>query len=182
MRDSADDILSLEPLLDRLDQIEDRIRAVEAGKPGEIAKAIPAMLEAIITPYMAAIRARVQAETQQWLEGRLQAFEHDLEEKLSRRIATVEKAIIEQAGIMTTLTQKAIDSDVNLQRLISAMEKLFERAEFRGEAPPAPTVQNRPFESHLKEAAQRPADGFRPKIISEQEGEKLRPRAPLARI
>jgi hypothetical protein len=183
MRNSSDDILSLEPLLDRLDQIEDRINAVETRKPAEIARDVPAMLEAIIAPYMTAIRARLQAETQQWLEARLQAFEHDLEDKLSLRIATVEKAVIEQAGIMTTLTQKAIDSDVNLQRLISAMERLCQRAEFRGEAQPAPpAVQNQPFESHLKEAAQRPADGFRPKIVTEKEGERVRPRAPLARI
>jgi hypothetical protein len=174
MRDPSDDILSLEPLLDRLDQIEDRISAVETGKPESIAKALPAILEAIITPYMAAIRERLQAETQHWLEARLRAFERDLEEKLELRIATIEKAVVEQAGIMATLTQKAIDADVNLQRLISAMEKLFERAELG--------VQNLPFESHLKEAAQRPADGFRPKFISEKEGEKLRPRAPLARI
>jgi len=96
---SSDAILALEPLLDRLDRIEARLRAVEA-LPGH------AEIQEILT-----------------------RFESVIDNKVSLRISRVETALIEQSVVITTLSQRAVDSEINLQRLISAVEKLFERAD-----------------------------------------------------
>ena len=105
----------------------------------------------------------------------------------TQRIAALEKTVIEQAAIITTLTERAIQSDVNFQRLIAAVEKLCEVRS--GEAAqPVPTqhkpLTDLPFERQFSEAmesaAKQPDTGFRPRIVPEEE--KPRHRKPMARI
>jgi hypothetical protein len=227
MSSYPDDILKLEPLLDRLESIEARMKGVDA-RPGagelemrvrlqardiealqtqlddtrqrvaeesalirkrfrEIALEVPAMLESMILPQLSSIRERMQADLHKMVDEKLAAFEQTVEEKISQRVASLEKALIDQAGIITTLSERAIQADSNLQRLISAVEKLCERTEARP-ADPRSEPRELPFESQLSDAvkrqqegpAQRVDSGFRPRIVKEEE--RNRPRAPLSHI
>ena len=230
MSSYPDDILNLEPLLDRLEQMEARLKAMEAksmeGRPvageigmrvrlqardietlqqqlddtrervsdesalvkqrfREISHELPALLESFIVPHLSTIRDRMQAEMQKSVEEKLAAFEQALEKKMAHRLASLEKALIDQAGIITTLSERAIQSDSNLQRLIAAVEKLCERGEIR--AVPQPESAELPFEGQLHDAIKRqPDSGFRPRLVRADErqsdDERRRPRTPLTRL
>jgi uncharacterized coiled-coil protein SlyX len=160
-----------------------------------LAREVPTMLESMLAstlgPHLEDLRARLQAEVRESVETTLISFERVIDTKVSLRVSTLEKAIIEQSGIITTLSQRAIESDSNLQRLISAVERLCERPDARP-APSAPATPARapsllelPFERHLSEAIKRqpepPDSGFRPRILKEDD-EKPRHRKPLTRI
>jgi hypothetical protein len=204
----SEGILSLEPLLDRLDRVEFRISAVEARAvpaqsdiealqlqlnemrqrvASDVKREIPAILESIIGPQVEYIRIRLEADLQESTKNTLATFEQALDNKVSLRMSMLEKALIEQSGIITTLSERAIESDTNMQRLISAVEKLCE-------ARPTPAVRESsfpelPFERHLSEAikgqpeppVQYPDSGFRPRIVTEEDN-KPRHRKPLARL
>ena len=218
MSTSADDILSLEPILDRLDQIEDRMSAMEMRPEqqakdlaalqlqmtetrekvaeqvaavqwrfAKLEKDLPVMLESMIAPQVAGIRDRMLEETRKNVEGTLLALERNIENRISQRISKLEKALIDQSGIITTLSERAIESDTNLQRLISAVEKLCE-ARPTTPAARAPSSFDQPFESHLTEAIKRqpeaphPDSVFRPRIVKEESDGRSRPRTPMTRI
>ena len=224
MSSYPDDILKLEPLLDRLERIEARMQGVDARAGAgelemrvrlqgrdiealqtqlddtrqrvaeesslvkkrfrEIAEEVPAMLESMILPHLSSIRDRMQADLNRMVDEKLAIFEQTVEKKISHRMSSLERALIDQAGIITTLSERAIQSDSNLQRLISAVEKLCERGETR-----QPEPRELPFESQLSDAikrqpegpAQRVDSGFRPRIVKEDERERPRPR-PLSHI
>lgn len=182
---SAKDILNVSPILDRFDAIESRLTAIEAmqgrlaqmyiapvadtqlidQKLTEIKKHVPAMIDALVAPQIAEMRKSVEGEAKQAVDAALEAFESGLEKKFGARIAAIEKAVIDQSSIITALSERAIESDANMQRLLSAVEKLFERSVER--------PQNGPFESQLKDAIKRQPEtadaGFRPRLISEDE-------------
>jgi hypothetical protein len=117
--DSSDDILALEPLLDRLDRIEARMSAVEARPLPDV----QAMLESVLGPHVEDVRARLHAEVCESVQTTLTAFEQALDDKVSLRIATLEKALIDQSAIVTTLSRRAVDAEANFQRLIAAVER-----------------------------------------------------------
>jgi hypothetical protein len=186
MRISGETVLNLAPILDRFDQIESRLTAIEAmqgrlaqmamapvvdtrlidNQLAEIKKSVPVMLDAMFAQQVNTLRDKLQTETKQALE----TFEALLEKRLSSRIATIEKALIDQSGIITALSERAIESDANMQRLISAVEKLCERTELR----PA----NVGFEGQLNEAIKQDT-GFRPKIVKEDDADAHRHRRKL---
>ena len=201
---SANDILNLKPILQRFDEIDSRLTAVEAmqGRLAQMALApvqdtraidqqlaelkrhIPAMLDAMFAQHVTELRDRIEAETKQVVEGALESFESALEKKFGARIATIEKALIDQSSIITTLSERAIESDANLQRLVSAVEKLCERTEFGGQPRPA----SNGFEGQLAEATTRQSEplrqagadpGFRPRILKEDEANAQRHRRKL---
>jgi uncharacterized coiled-coil protein SlyX len=228
MSSYPDDILKLEPLLDRLERLEARMKSADSrGGSGElemrvrfqsrdiealqtqldetrqrvveesslskkrfreIAQEVPAMLESMLTPQLSRMRERMHADLHKLVDEKLAAFEKTVEKKISERMESLEQALIDQAGIITTLSERAIQSDTNLQRLISAVEKLCERGETQpAEMPSEP--RELPFESQLSDAIKRqPEDppqrdsGFRPRIVKEDD-ERHRPRPrPLTHI
>jgi hypothetical protein len=155
------------------------------------------------------LRESLQTEVQESIETALTTFEQNLEHRISLRISKLEKALIDQAAVVSALGQRVIDSDANLQRLISAVERLCERNDTRYDArndtrtvktmPTAPSpaprnpaphnkeaqIADLPFERHLTAAIKRQpvpnADPvFKPRIVKEETG-KLRPRTPLTR-
>ena len=196
---SAQDILNLQPILDRFDRMEARLDAIEAMQSqaiekhssaetavidrelGEIKKHVPIMLDAMIAPRIAEIREEMQEETKRSVDAALDAFRTSIENKLAARVSTIEKALVDQSGIIATLSERAIESDANLQRLLSAVEKLCERTE--------PRSESRPFETHLNEAMKVPAEaptrpdsGFRPRILKEEEAGTEHRRRPMSHI
>jgi hypothetical protein len=167
MNDSSDNILALEPLLDRLDRIETRMSAVESRPIAfqtQVAREIPLILESLLVPHVEDVRARLQAEMHESVRSTFKAFEQTLDDKISARVATLEKALIDQSAIVTTLGQRALESEASFQRLISAVERLCESKE-------RPAL-DLPFERQ---------SGFRPRIMKEDEI-RPRPRNPLAAL
>jgi chromosome segregation ATPase len=132
----------------------------------EAAKDLPDLVESVMTTHVAKLRAEIQES----VDATLESFEKTIDSKVTLRVATLEKALVDQSGIITALSQRALESDANLQRLISAVEKLCERTEARPAAP---------FEKQLDDAIKRPS-GFRPAIVTEEED--LRPRRKLTRL
>ncbi len=149
----------------------------------DTAKRVPAMVESVIASYAGNLRSSLTAEIQQSVDARLQSFERTIDNKVSARVAALEKALVDQSGVISALSQRALDSDANLQRLISAVERLCERAEGRSPAPTAAATREEvPFEQHLGDALKRPpappAPGFRPEFAKEDD--ERRPRHRLS--
>jgi hypothetical protein len=196
----SDDTLLLQTLLDRIEHMESRMRELEVrsvpvkasadavtdlGNSPRLAEKIPEMVESIILARIEELRANLHTETRAVVHEILATFEKNVGDMVSSRISMLERTLIDQSRIITTLSQRAIASDENLQRLISAVERLCERTDVR---PAALTVTDlaEPFEAQLANAAQRQTEntdvGFRPRIISPEEEKSLRHRVPLTRF
>jgi hypothetical protein len=152
----------------------------------EVSKDVPEMVESAIASHVTRLRSSLASELQASVDARLAIFEQAIDNKVAARMGALEKALVDQSGIITALSERALESDTNLQRLISAVEKLCERTEGR---PAAPPPQSQPFEAHLSDAIKRPAaqpaapqtpSGFRPAFVKEEED--LRPRRRLTRL
>ncbi|HTA43789.1 MAG TPA: hypothetical protein VK789_15145 [Bryobacteraceae bacterium] len=225
-KDLRPDHPSPEPLPERLDRIESRIRAVEAQPVNElderickqaeeiaslqlqlsdhrqkvagevaaiekrfadITKAIPAALESIMVPRIEDLRAHLRSETQQTINSSLTKFERAIDDKVSERIDTLEKTLLDQSTVVSTLSQRAVETDMHLQRLVAAVERLCERGggavPFRQE----PSTADLPFQRELSEAVKRQADSqppefesaFRPRIVKDDDVSR-RPHVPWA--
>ncbi len=146
------------------------------------------MVEAAIRSRVAEMRRGLAAEIQASVDATLESFERTVDSKISARVAALEKGLVDQSGIITALSERALESDANLQRLISAVERLCERTEGRQPAaaspaaPPAPSPrEDVPFEKHLSDAARRtppaaPSTGFRQTFVTEDDERKPRHR------
>jgi len=163
---SMDNLPNDPNVTDRIERIEDRLEAVE----------------------------NASRRMQEAMDARLTAFEEAIDGKVSARMTALEKALIDQSTVITALSQRAVEAEANFQRLISAVERLFEQ---RGIAPVAsdasrhhttapPGVSPGAFEEHFKEALQSGPvvvpEGFRPRIVSEEEAKSGRHRRPLSRL
>jgi len=173
-------------LRNQMKETRDTVSAVAAmieDKFANIAKDVPGMVQAAVNSRVAELRSHLAAEIQESVDATLDGFERTVDNKISGRVAALEKALVDQSGIITALSQRALESDANLQRLISAVEKLCERAEGRPATPAAPAQpEDASFEKHLNDAAKRPpaasASGFRQSFVKEDE--ELRPRHRLS--
>ena len=194
----SDNDQTLEPLLDRLERTEARIGAVEGSDNSVTAElglrierqakmietlraelngtrqSLESTLETTIGPRIDDLRARLRAEVLESVNSALTTFERMIDAKVSLRVSTIEKALVEQSSSIRDLSQRTIASEANLQRLIAAVERLCAQKDGQ---PPVPPVQSP--ERHL---APLPAEsGFRPRIVREEDN-KLRHRRPLARL
>lgn len=88
---------------------------------------VPALIESIIAPGSADFELRLRAETQQSVRTALTTFERTLEDKISDRISVIEKAMVDQSSAVASLSQRAIELEIILQRLISGVERLCDR-------------------------------------------------------
>lgn len=165
-------------LIERLDRIEQRLEAVENGNR----KTLESVLETTLGPHVEKLRGQLQTDMQESMDTRLTAFEQSIDGKVSKRMASLEKALIDQSAVITALSQRAVEAEENFQRLISAVERLFEQ---KGVAPGKAGVSPAAFEEHLNEALHAPVvvpQGFRPRIVSEEEAKSSRHRRPLSRF
>ncbi|HWF07282.1 MAG TPA: hypothetical protein VG297_02405 [Bryobacteraceae bacterium] len=161
-------------LRDQMAETRNKVSAaviVIESRFAEVAKDLPGLVESVMTTHVAKLRAEIHES----VDATLESFEKTIDSKVTVRVATLEKALVDQSGIITALSQRALESDANLQRLISAVEKLCERTEARPAAP---------FEKQLDDAMKRPpapaTPGFRPAIVKEDE--EPRPRHRLTRL
>jgi uncharacterized coiled-coil protein SlyX len=152
----------------------------------DITKGIPAVLESIIVPRVDDLRAHLRSELQQSVNVTLTRFERAIDDKISERISSLEKTMLDQSGIVTALGRRAVEADMNLQRLISAVERLCERTDQTPPARQEPSFLDLPFQPELKKPeipAQPFESAFRPRIVKEDEDDgQPRHRVPLARL
>ena len=173
MSSRADD----DRLIERLDRIEARLTAIESSGREKF----ESLMEVALAPRVEELRLRLHGDMVESMETRLAAFGQNIDSKVSARLSTIEKALIDQAAVITALSKRAVESEENFQRLIGAVERLCEQKQT-----PAPRIEL-PFERQLSEAFQRqpgvpqPETGFRPKIVPEDEI-KERHRRPMSRL
>ncbi len=193
----------IEPLLDRLEQLETQISKGEA-------KAVPTMqlqsLQQLIGAQeteLQTLRARVDEserraatavesveirirQVRQEIPSLIEAslagqmaelrskIEAQVELRVAERIGALERAMADQLTSIGGLRDRAVESDANLQRLIAVVERLYER-------PPQPSSTVLPFEAQLTEAVKRDIPGeSRTRVIKENEPDR-RHRFPLGR-
>jgi len=208
---SRDEILDIEPLLDRVERLEDLVDGMKRSPtavPADFAAAvanlerrideqtrdlellreqvekaerramesvaavqrdveqtragIPEIVERTVAARTEDLRSRFSAEIDQSRERMLEVFERAIDDRISSRIGAIERTLAEQAGSIEALNTRAAETDHNLQRLVSAIEKLCERTQLippavaePAPAPPPALYAPRAFESQLNEAMRR---------------------------
>lgn len=116
---------------------------------------IPAFVEQQVAARVDDLRNRFSAEIALAQKRTLETFERTIDEKISSRIGAIERALTDQAGSIDALRVRAAETDTNLQRLVSAIEKLCERAQLVSPVTERQYETRLPFESQLHEAMSR---------------------------
>jgi uncharacterized coiled-coil protein SlyX len=182
----AEEIESLQgQMREHRQKVAEEVAAIEK-RFADITKAIPAALESIMVPRIEDLRAHLRSETQQTISSSLTKFERAIDDKVSERIDTLEKALLSQSTVVTSLSQRAVETDMHLQRLVSAVERLCERG--TGNSRQEPSIAELPFQRDLNDAIKRQTDAtpqgpesvFRPHIVKDDEASR-RSRGPLTR-
>jgi len=116
----------------------------------------PAMVEQQVAARVEDLRGRFASEIEQSRQRTIEMFERTIDEKISTRIGSSERSLAVQADAIGALSARTAETDSNLQKLVAAIEKLCERAQFVATAPelsPEPTYGTRlPFESQMDDA------------------------------
>ena len=212
--ESGKDILDIEPLLDRLEVLERRFATAEpfheaaptAVNVSELTSRIDAQeaeierLRMLVDVRATEIEQRLAIEMRERQTQALATIERAVEIKVSERIAAIERTLADQSSSIDSMRERAQETDVNLKRLIAAIERLCERSQPLQTAaaavgttvsipvpPPAPGPGPNvvPFETHMAEARQKQDErlpDFSPKLFVEEGKEPRRPRFPLARL
>ena len=142
-----------------------------------VRQSVESTLDATIGPRIDELRSRLRAEVLESVNSALATFERMIDAKVSLRVSTIEKALIEQSSSIRDLSQRTLSSEANLQRLIAAVERLCAQKNS-----PLPASPEQPFDRQPQVAAMPAAEsGFRPRIVPEEDN-KLRHRRPLSRL
>ncbi len=125
----------------------------------EVAKEDPAVVQSMLDTTLSLriedLRVRLHTEMVESVEATLTRFEQTIDSRVSSRISTIEKTLTDQSGTITALSQRGIESEADLQRLISVAKRLCERTDAPSVVPmPAkePSFLDLPFERRLNEA------------------------------
>jgi hypothetical protein len=137
-------------------------------------QSLESTLETTIGPRIDDLRARLRAEVLESVNSALATFERLIEARVSLRVSTIEKVLVEQSSGIRDLSQRTVASEANLQRLISAVERLCAQRDGQPLASPAQPPERQP-------ASLPTESGFRPRIVHEEDN-KLRRRRPLSRL
>lgn len=176
-----------DPLAQRLDEMDRRIEAIRAEmeaaiekRLSEITKAVPAVLESIIVPRVEDLRTNLRAEIQQAINAALKKLDRVIDERVADRVETLERAVLQQSSIVTTLRHRAVETDMNVQRLIGAVERLCERAPAGPQDPSLPAPPGKARQPEVIEPQFESA--FRPQILKEGKDPTKRHRIPLTKL
>jgi hypothetical protein len=110
----------------------------------EFTASVPDRINALVSPRVEDLRLRLRAEMEESIENRLQMFEQSLDERISARIAAVERSLVDQSESLNDLHYRASQTDVNLQRLVEAVERLCEQSKAAAVPEPAPMAPPEP--------------------------------------
>jgi hypothetical protein len=114
---------------------------------------MPAFVEQHVEERINDLQSRLNLEIEQTNQRTLESFERAIDEKIAARMGSIEKALTEQAGSIKALSVRTAETDNNLQRLVTAIERLCERAQF---IPPAPPVSHDPVQRATQQEARLP--------------------------
>jgi hypothetical protein len=181
------ELLKLDPILDRLERLEAWVDAAASAPtlPSRIAELeeragaalnqvrsnleglkqeLPALVEATVTARVADLEVRLRTDARESWDRAVTAIEHTIEQKVSDRIGSLEKVLVEQSSAIASLRARSAETDLNLQRLIVSIDRLCEVAPILSAQPRQPE----------------PLPGG-PQLVKESEREG-RQRVPMARI
>lgn len=118
---------------------------------------LPAAIEAVVTPRVDELRTRLHADMREATASGLARIDQAIDEKVSSRIAALETTLADQSSAIGVLNRRAIETDSNLQKLISSVERLCDRAGARPAPEPAaePSFLDLPFQSQFEAALER---------------------------
>ncbi len=190
-----DNFLDLEPLLDRLESLESRLdwlsrleakleslsRAPRISAPVEKPADNSAELIAALTERIAHLE-----QNQPKAAPTTDELRELIEQAVNARLAAIDPKLADHSGSLETLRSRLAETDANLQRLVSAIEKLCERAQLIPPTPPVdpaarfaaalpprvklpeppPPAPRPPFESQLLDAMRR--EPVVPKLRTEE--------------
>jgi hypothetical protein len=106
---------------------------------------VPMQIEARVAGQMADLEKRLRCEFESIHAKTVDAFTQTIEDRVIGRIHLLENSLVDQAQAITTLREKSYRTDENLQKLLTAVEKLCEKAETRSQVPiPPPPPQAAP--------------------------------------
>jgi hypothetical protein len=187
----APDPLLLEPLLDRLEQVESQLLKSEAS--GTATAEVQSLRQSMVAQEaeLQTLRAKVceterrAAAAAESAEARLRQFQANLNTQMgelrsrieaqvefmvAERVGALEQAVADQETSTGGLRDRAVEFDANLQRLIALVERFYDRS-------PQPSSTVLPFESQLAEAVQRDVPGeSRVRVIKETKPNEPDPR------
>lgn len=189
-------------MLERLEAMEARIAAIEARATTSVEAKILAELdrrvEAIEKRFVSVaksdsgeleyLRTNLRSEIQQAIGSALKKFDRAIEDRIADRVDTLEKAILRQSSVVTTVRQRAVETDMNVQRLIGAVERLFDRPPGAGRPetslldPPARKEKTEPVKSQPEIPEPQFESAFRPQILKEGKDPTRRHRIPLTKL
>ncbi len=100
-------------------------------RSAEAAGECPQVLKSVLAPGVEDLRTSLETDIQASLDAALAAGERAIENRISVRVSALEKTLADQSESLSALRRRAIDSDANLQRLISAVEDVCAKVEAR---------------------------------------------------
>ncbi len=121
------------PVADSFTELNTRVRDLSQDmdtlrrQMNEQREGMPALFESTVAPRMEDLRLRLRTEMQQSVHATLTTFERAIEDKVSDRVSVIEKAVPDQSAVVAALSQRALELDLGMQRLIVMMERLCER-------------------------------------------------------
>jgi uncharacterized coiled-coil protein SlyX len=135
-------------------RLSESVESVER-RVAQTREEMPAFVERHVAARISDLENRLNREIEQAQQRTLATFERVIDEKIASRIGSMEKALADQAGSIASLSARTAETDNNLQRLVTAIERLCERAQLIPSAPaqrPAAYESQLPFESQLNDA------------------------------
>jgi uncharacterized coiled-coil protein SlyX len=165
----------------------------------QIRQEIPPVVEASLNRRLSDLEARLRQELDAKYRQNLQNLEKTIDQKLSERIAALEKTLAEQSASIAVLRKGAETADANLHRLIGSVERLCAASQLASAqpaaaqlptpAPPAPgAIDGALFHRQLTQVLRHPVAAVPrtprtpPQFVKETAPEERRPRIPMARI
>ncbi len=151
MEEMADGI---RPILDRLDEIEDRVMEMEEGaepvpadprgwlsaqlsdtlggarsrgariNPRDLEARLPEMIEEAVTKRFQTMAGKLQEEIEEQHVRTLETFVKNIQTKLVQRVSVLEQGMAQQAEAMHQLREYNQRTEENLSRLITGVDKL----------------------------------------------------------
>lgn len=121
---------------------------------------LPAQIDAQVSGRMSELEQRLRGEFQEIHARTVDAFVQTIENRVIGRIGSLETNLVTQAQEITALREKTVKTDESLQKLLTAVERLCERAEARAQvpiaAPPPPAAPSQEsFAAHYQRAIAR---------------------------
>ena len=123
----------------------------------KVSEDLPAAVEAAIAPRVDEVRTRLRAEMREAAAAGLAQIGQAIDVRLAGRMAALETTLGVQSSAIGALNQRALETDASMQKLISAVELLCDRAGARPapELVAEPSFLDLPFQRQYEAALQR---------------------------